>query len=354
MGQSRKHASAANPADDHCDILRHELANTLNGLAGMTGLLRTSGLAPDQERWVDVIEQSAAQMNFLVGSPGAGQTGWNKAKAKTINGTSLLEQVVTAHTPAARSKGIPLFLSLTVELSDYWLVDRFLLRQLLDNLVNNALKFTEKGEVVVSARPEGKRGLCLSVSDTGPGVEAGELNRLFRAYERGNSKADQPGSGLGLFVCRSITRALGGEILCAPVPGEGAEFTVILPDVLDLHYQNRVVPTGLASVHCHLDLNGSLAKVTGNFLERLGVSWSPGLSGTRKSTEKCLNILVSSDDRRVKTGSPALLLREAGKSTINQAVSLPAPILQSTLETALLRLALAWRWERISPGGMRG
>ena len=355
MGHSSIHPDSVGPDALGLAVLRHELANALNGLSGMAGLLRSTGLGPDQERWLDAIEQSARQMHFLVhsatccrgGSLVSGATGRHK-----FNGMSLVEQTITAHTPAAASKGLKLLLVVAPELPVYWQGHEGLLRQLLDNLLGNALKFTDAGQVLLEICPGEKQTLHLLVQDSGTGVPTADRQRIFGVRERGINGTGRPGSGLGLSVCRQIVDLLGGRISCVEAEGGGAEFRVSLPHMMTGAGQRRRPSLALSSVSCVLHLDEPLAALTTNFLERLGVNCCNG--GVETAPASGLLVSISQPEHKETGGWPGLELRPTGYAKNTGRVLLRPPILESLLEQALLRLALAWRWQMLSPGDIEG
>ncbi|MEE4218758.1 MAG: HAMP domain-containing sensor histidine kinase [Xanthomonadales bacterium] len=357
MGQSSNHANTAVFTVSDLSVLRHELANVLNGLTGMAGLLRSAGLPPEQERWLDAIEQSAQQMQFLVHSemqPGGECVAADAPVRCKFNGVSLLERVITAHTPLAGAKGLKLLLLVSPDLPVYWRGHERLLRQLLDNLLGNAIKFTDSGRVSLEARPAENRALKLLVRDTGTGIPAADRERVFEAGARGGNAVGRPGRGLGLALCRKIAGLMGGRISCAPAAKGGTRFEVTLPG-MTLQGDGRRLPSlALSSVSCTLQLERPLGTMTANFLERIGVSWHH--RGTQSAGKAGARLLVSISECRPqeKTAWPGLVLRVNGYPEISDPVLLRPPILESALEQCLLRLALAWRWHGISPGDRRG
>jgi two-component system sensor histidine kinase BaeS len=103
------------------------------------------------------------------------------------------------------------------------------LERVLQNLLVNALRHTDAGEVVVQARFE-RTGLVIQVSDTGEGIPASQLPRVFEPFWRGDAARSSPGSGLGLSLAKRIVEHLGGRIGAASRPGEGSRFTVWIPE----------------------------------------------------------------------------------------------------------------------------
>lgn len=357
MGQSSNHVNTAVFTAPDLSVLRHELANVLNGLSGMTDLLRSAGLPPEQERWLDAIEQSAKQIQFLVHS-GTGQ-GKERIAAecsvrRKFNGMNLLERTVTAHTPLAGVKGLKLLLLVSPDLPVYWRGHERLIRQLLDNLLANAIKFTDTGRVLLEARPGKNRALNLIVRDTGTGVPTADRERIFKAGVRGSNSPGRPGSGLGLALCRKIVQLMDGRISCVPAATGGTRFKVCLPETILQAQGQRLPSLALSSIACAVHLDQALGAMTSNFLDRIGVSWrhsgvdSPCQPGAR------LVVSISECKQQEHMAWPGLSLRASGYPDISAPILLRPPILESALEQGLLRLALAWRWQVISPGDTRG
>ncbi len=349
--------------------LGHELGNVLNGLLGMTRLVRDSGLNAEQEYWLEAIEQSGRQLRSLVESflqeprrPGEPL----RLNPVDLDGIELLEQALLAHAPAARDAAGRLLLTVAPALPRSWRCDPCMLRQVLDNLLGNAIKFTPAGEVVLEALtptdgdwPPGT--LRLAVVDTGPGIDAALGRRMFRAYERGvdGVRDTAPGYGLGLFICRRIVHAMGGAIGWSSPDAGGARFEVTLPEVLAPARGAPLPSRILRSVECCLDLRGTLRQSVASCLTRLGVSWrQPGQgeapvtaagTGTGDSGQSAeqLCIFVAEVPAVVGRAGPTLSLRaETPTGHVTGSKCLQAPILECTLGPALLELALQWLWVR--------
>jgi len=336
--------------------LGHELGNVLNGLLGMARLVRDSGLNAEQERWLRAIEHSGRQLRWLVDAfrcdlapPGA----HIRPEPINVDGIELLEQAVLAHAPSAHEQRDRLILVADADLPRYWHCDPRLLRQVLDNLLGNALKFTRSGEVVLKASRPTEKGLpsdrlYLAVADSGPGIDPALGQRLFEAYQRGSGfAADEPGGhGLGLFICRRIVEAMGGAIACSDTVTGGARFELRLPGVL-AQEQTPVdpLPTGLLhSIECTLDLGGTLRASVAGCLARLGVARQSAEPGAGRSEDRLL-VNISELAATADHPGPALLL--SAKTRGNRPVRgkmLQPPILESSLGPLLLELALEWQW----------
>jgi hypothetical protein len=269
------------------------------------------------------------------------------------DGMEILEQVVISHTPAARAGNTRLLLVTEPGLARHWHCDSCLVRQLLDNLVGNAIKFTRAGEVVIEVASVPAAGtedemLEFSISDTGQGLEAGDPKRIFGAYRQGRpSREDSPGDrGLGLFICRNIVLALNGRISCTSRQDGGARFKIALPQAL---IYRETLPAVLHSsllsrIRCQLNLGNPLRRSVANFLDRLGVHWSNHQSPATRGSNLGLNLVISDADRAADKQIPGLLLTlqaRSGRAPRNW--TLDAPVLESSLGKLLLEIALEWR-----------
>lgn len=143
----------------------------------------------------------------------------------------LLDDVVDLLDERAEAKGIALSADLAPGMPAWWRGDPTRLRQVVVNLAGNGVKFTERGEVRVSVAEDGARGIVLTVRDTGIGIEAEALGRLFQKFEQADAATSRKygGAGLGLAICKNIVVAMGGRIEAVSEPGVGSVFRVWLP-----------------------------------------------------------------------------------------------------------------------------
>lgn len=330
--------------------LDHEVGNVVNGLLGMARLVRDSGLNAEQEYWLKAIEQSGRQLGHLVEAyrRHGGRDRPLVARRARVDGVDLLEQIVISHAPAAAAGRNQLLLSVSPRLHRFWHTDACLLRQVLDNLLSNALKFTQAGTIVVEASvvapDRASRGaLIMAVTDSGPGIDREVGRRMFEAYQQGPA-ARGAGSGLGLSICRNVVLALDGEISWRSPGPAGACFELRLPGVVEARTEDALpTPRLLWALHCRLRLSEPLRQSVAGILSRLGVRWSldDAPAAGRGKTE----IVV--EDMPGHPG-PNLLLRTVCSSGAPAAtVGLRAPILECTLGPKLLQIAL----ENVSAGG---
>ena len=339
---------------DELSILNHEIGNVLNGLSGMAALLRDSGLTAEQGRWLEAIEQSGRQMGRIMESTldyrGDREYGI-RARPRRMNGDGLLEGIMISHAPAALAKGLEFVLVPDRDLPSMWYSDCGLLRQLLDNLVGNAIKFTGAGFVSLRAGVSEDGDLELSVCDSGPGV--GQPEFIFDPWNRGTAaQAGHPGSGLGLFVCRRIVEGLGGSLSAKREPAGGSRFRARVPAVFEARRSGAGGIRSLAAMFCRLDLEQPMMESVQSFLDRLGVAWS--CIHTQQPCAGAFDHEVVID--RAETGSDAAGLRvslsKPGAGVPD--VLLASPVLESGLEQALFQLLLQQRLGGVTRGGKQG
>ena len=206
----------------------HDLRAPLLGLQGYLYILQ-SGKASEAEKqqYLQLMSEAAKNLSSLledvldVSRVEAGI--FSPAKTQT-DIAALLREVVGTLSPVAAEKGLAL--SFDAALTHVW-ADEKLLKRVLMNLVSNAIKFTEKGFVRISAQAKNGRSE-VSVTDSGIGLSAQEIKGLFQKYHQVH--ADKPGYGLGLFISRQIVQAHGGSLEVISQQGKGSTFTVCLPE----------------------------------------------------------------------------------------------------------------------------
>ncbi len=209
----------------------HELQTPLAAIRGAVGALRRRGPDLDdgtRDRLLAVIDEAAAQLGRLVDDLLA--AGRLEGRRLAVEVTRCDAVAVADAVVAAARAHLPEGVSLRLEAAGGLppvAADPSRLRQVLANIVDNALKHSPRGGVVeVRLRPADGR-LRIAVADEGPGIPPGEHERIFERFVRGSERA--PGMGLGLYLARELVRAMDGSIRVESEPGRGATFTVELP-----------------------------------------------------------------------------------------------------------------------------
>lgn len=251
-------ASAAKSA--FLATMSHEIRTPMNGVIGIADVLRASGLNPHQSDLVDTIHESAQVLLGLIDDIldfSKIEAGRLELACEPFDLRRLVEHACDAVLPLAQGKAVYLHGFVDPALSDQWLGDAVRVRQILLNLVGNAIKFSaglgRRGEVSVVARPGPGGGLQLVVRDNGIGMDEDVQQRIFRPFVQGEESTARSygGTGLGLVICQRLVGAMGGSIGLTSAPDLGSSFVVDLPLAVAPVVQ-APAPIDLAGLHCQL------------------------------------------------------------------------------------------------------
>lgn len=232
-------AEAANQAKSRfLSNMSHEIRTPMNGVIGMADLLSTTRLSDEQRDYAETIKQSADNLMTLLSDIldySQLESGSLKMDFHCDSIVDLVNEVVQTFREKALIKGLRLRSQLSPDLPREMKMDRRRLRQVLVNLVGNAIKFTDKGEVIVQVsrkiRPDGSLGVMIVVTDTGIGITRSHRLRLFEPFTQADSASTRSkgGTGLGLVLVGRLTELMEGKIDVESTPGMGSSFRVILP-----------------------------------------------------------------------------------------------------------------------------
>ncbi len=218
--------------------MSHEIRTPMNGMLVMAELLTNATLPPRQKRFADVIVKSGQSLLTIINDIldfSKIEAGRLEIEAIPVNPIELINDVIGLYWEQASSAGVDLTAYVGPGVPEQFLGDPVRLNQILTNLVNNALKFTKEGSIIVTAkRLPSADGACViefSVSDTGVGIPYAKQSRVFEAFSQVDQTTTRKfgGTGLGLAICQKLVHHMNGEIGVTSKVGKGSRFYFTLP-----------------------------------------------------------------------------------------------------------------------------
>ncbi|MEA2870879.1 MAG: two-component system, sensor histidine kinase [Hyphomicrobiales bacterium] len=229
----RRRAASADAVETALAMLAHEIRTPLNGILAMSELIAAADLPERERQWASQVkgasEHLAALATLVVDGVRASKRGL-VLREEPFRLRALAEAVGATLAARAEAKGLAADIAIADDLPDLVAGDRVRLRAALENLADNAVKFTERGRVAmavsVARAPRRRHKLTVTLTDSGIGLTRQEIARLFRPFSQANAAVARRygGSGLGLAFVRRLAKAMGGDLTVRSRPGHGSTF----------------------------------------------------------------------------------------------------------------------------------
>lgn len=248
--------------------ITHDIKAPAASIAGFIELLSEQVSRPKALAYIDSMRHSAIHLQQLVAALldyHLLESGKAERHDVSFVPQQLAQNCVDEFQPMAAEKGLDITLgTLTPNCGDLWRSDAFRVKQIMSNLIGNAVKYTDRGSVKVEIRISPRQHLIIYVSDTGRGMSPTDCQRIFDAFTRLPNGQDKEGVGLGLSITREVVQMLGGTITVTSKEGKGSCFTVSLPIKKEEKKQKNDVEENVATVETNRSSTEAKEATTGN------------------------------------------------------------------------------------------
>lgn len=228
--------------------MSHEIRTPMNGVLGMLDIALRGDLSDDQHRYLSIAQSSANGLLTIINDI----LDFSKIEAGKLHIdpvsfrlSDFVDEILSTFSLRAQEKGLELILDMSADLPDVIVTDPVRLRQMLNNLLGNALKFTEYGEILLKINKDNKGKMIWRVADTGIGIPENKMGELFESFTQADVSTTRQygGTGLGLAICKQLALLMEGDIEVESQVGEGSQFSIILPLVIGVENQSSVLAT---------------------------------------------------------------------------------------------------------------